>query len=283
MAAHGLSSDEFDEIKADFDALDADGSGAVDAAEVRTLLAKERGGAQPSEAEVAAMMGQFDLDASGTVTLAEYVQALCAPPPPLSPPPPPPPPMDEATSNALNAVFTLLDEDGSDHIEEMEGLAIGKALGCINPAAYWADLAKMDADGDGKVSRDEYLRGMHGIELSRAQLLREELSIKLAARAVQGARAPPPKPKLPSTASKAEIMAAHGLSSDEFDEIKADFDALDADGSGAVDAAEVRTLLAKERGGAQPSEAEVAAMMGQFDLDASGTVAFVEYVTVLMT
>ena len=54
-----------------------------------------------------------------------------------------------------------------------------------------------------------------------------------------------------------EIAAQLGLRDDEIAEMKADFDAMDTDGSGAVDAEEVRANLAKERNGKAPTEEEV--------------------------
>jgi Ca2+-binding EF-hand superfamily protein len=71
-----LSDEEYAELKADFDEIDTNKSGSVDISEVRTLLTKERNGTAPTEAEVEEMMGSFDKDADGQVTLVEYLAAL---------------------------------------------------------------------------------------------------------------------------------------------------------------------------------------------------------------
>lgn len=67
-------------------------------------------------------------------------------------------------------------------------MAIGRALGLANPNDYWAELREMDTDGDGKISRAEYLAGMAGMDAGKAQMLREELATKLANKAVQSER-----------------------------------------------------------------------------------------------
>jgi Ca2+-binding EF-hand superfamily protein len=53
-----------------FDEFDDDGSGELDAVEVRLLLAAE--GYELDEAEVAAVMARFDVDEGGTLDREEY-------------------------------------------------------------------------------------------------------------------------------------------------------------------------------------------------------------------
>ena len=159
--------------------LVAHSNGAIDAAEVAKAL-------KLSEADADGLLAQFDLDQNGTATFAEYCQALCAPV--NSGAGSPTGKTVAAQRGALNAVFDLLDGDGDGHIEEAEAVAIGRALGLANPNDYWAELREMDTDGDGKISRAEYLAGMAGMDAGKAQMLREELATKLANKAVQSER-----------------------------------------------------------------------------------------------
>ena len=62
---------DFFDLRAQFAALDADGSGAIDRTELRALLARATGAA-PSEAELAAMMRAADADGDGTIDYDEF-------------------------------------------------------------------------------------------------------------------------------------------------------------------------------------------------------------------
>ncbi len=44
---------------------------------------------------------------------------------------------------------------------------------------------------------------------------------------------------VPGTASKQDVIKAYAISEEEYDEIKRDFDEMDADNSGFVDGAEI--------------------------------------------
>lgn len=78
---------------------------------------------------------------------------------------------------------------------------------------------------------------------------------------------PPPKPTLAADASKEDVCKTLGLAAEEYDEMKKDFDEMDADKSGTVDKAEMAASLAKERGGKTPSEDEVKGMLQMLDQD----------------
>ena len=200
MKAYAISEEEYDEIKRDFDEMDADKSGFVDGAEIAVSLKKERGGQAQSDEEVAAALKTFDSDADGKITFLEYVGALGYQP------------IREkaaasaATVNAamrapLEWVFEQLDDDGSGFIEEREGLKVGKWLGGGGGdlLAFWTKMkADMDTDGDGKISKEEFVTwmGTKGcLHPTAALQLKDEVQSKLNQAKLQQ---PYPKRLIPS-------------------------------------------------------------------------------------
>ena len=89
------------------------------------------------------------------------------------------------TARHLTAVFKLLDFDSSGYIEEVEGMRIGKTLGYQPVFEYWEELKKLDTDGDGKISLQEFLKGNEGMDAKKAVQLKETLEGKLANLAAQ--------------------------------------------------------------------------------------------------
>ena len=69
IKAYAISEEEYDEIKRDFDEMDADKSGFVDGAEIAVSLKKERGGQAQSDEEVAAALEVQKLSADTPIEL----------------------------------------------------------------------------------------------------------------------------------------------------------------------------------------------------------------------
>ncbi|GBF96832.1 calcium-dependent kinase-like [Raphidocelis subcapitata] len=146
-----------------FSRLDPGGSGRVPfevaAAELRD------GGYDLSESEIRTLLLQFDLDRDGTIDLAEWVSAL----------------MDWAKvekrqewESWVHKVFDQFDADGSSRIsnEELARVlcaASGDEELCI-PDAVPAALRRVDADGDGYVSFEEFLAMLHTSEAEALEL-----------------------------------------------------------------------------------------------------------------
>jgi len=96
------------------------------------------------------------------------------------------PSIDTAVRDPLEWVFDQLDDDGSGFIEEREGLRIGKWLGggSGDLSAFWLKMkADMDSDGDGKISKQEFVTWMATNTCSdpaTALRLKEEVQSKLS-------------------------------------------------------------------------------------------------------
>jgi len=77
-----LDENEIAELQRDFEDIDHDGSGWIDAAEVAQLLTKERHGqrgwfAHPTAEEVQHTVAQYDQNRDNQITFREYVTTLC--------------------------------------------------------------------------------------------------------------------------------------------------------------------------------------------------------------
>jgi hypothetical protein len=111
--------------------------------------------------------------------------------------------------------------------------------------------------------------------------LKDEVQSKLNQAKLQQPYPKRPVPSLSASAGKDEVCSTLGLAPEEYDEMRADFDAMDADRSGVVDKSEIVESLKKERGGQAPSAEDVDGMLAMLDMDGDGKVTFVEYVTAL--
>ena len=88
---------------------------------------------------------------------------------------------DDELRTVLGQIFDLLDADKSGHIEEAEGLAIAHHMGSSDKVAFWESMIRdMDTDGDGKISKLEYIdfNVSSGMKLKGAQMLKTELMDK---------------------------------------------------------------------------------------------------------
>jgi Ca2+-binding EF-hand superfamily protein len=74
---------------------------------------------------------------------------------------------------------------------------------------------------------------------------------------------------------KKEKKDANGLTEEQKGEIREAFDLFDADGGGTIDTAELKVAIRAL--GMEPTDEEVAKMIADVDVDASGTIDFEEF------
>lgn len=133
------------ECRAAFDAVDRDGNGRLDGAELGLMLA--RLGTRIDPAIQDDLMGSLDLDQDGTISFPEFALTLfgAIDPGKLSP--------------ALRLLFDVVDRDGSGELEPRE---LGRALARLgrerSPEEVEKIVQQADLDKSGALELAEFLR-----------------------------------------------------------------------------------------------------------------------------
>jgi len=138
-----LAPDVVEELRAAFAAYDTDGNGTIDLAELKQMMVAL--GAPEGEAE--RQMAAVDTSGNGVVTFAMFCTAVG--------------PIYEHSDSALRRAFGLFDVDGSGFIEKNEVRGMLTKLAFIQADAPDSVVDKVmafaDADGDGRVSYEEFV------------------------------------------------------------------------------------------------------------------------------
>merc|ERR1719454_2268550 len=138
MGAGDLTVQQKQEIKEAFDLFDTDGSGSIDANELKTAMRAL--GFAPKKEEISRMLGDLDIDGNGTVEHMEF-EGLMAGKMSGSDP-----------KSEILKTFAVI-ADGNDKISVQNLAAIAKELGesmTEDDLQDWIDEA--DTDGDGQIS-----------------------------------------------------------------------------------------------------------------------------------
>ena len=183
---------------------------------------------------------------------------------------------------ALEWVFNALDSDGSGYIERQEGLITAKYLGAADKSEFWDTMLKeMDSDGDGKISKEEYVLWMFEKKAMRRELaeqLKEEIALKLNQHKALAAAASAPVDDLdieeiPMDGSAA--VAAPAAPAGKGLALQAKFKALDLDGDGSITKEELQDFHA------MLSEDQIAKLFAKADKDGSNSITFDEFCAVV--
>ncbi|AHH94724.1 calcium binding protein CalD [Kutzneria viridogrisea] len=155
-------------VESVFNALDHDGNGLIERQDMTILSAGiievfELGEDSPHRAAVTAtheawweqIRSGADADGDGSVTRAEFTAAvdrgLLTDPGYL-----------DVVTAAANASFDAADIDHDGFLDRTELVAVYSGAGIAAAIAYSA-FNQMDTDGDGRVSRAEWQRSVHGV------------------------------------------------------------------------------------------------------------------------
>merc|ERR1712216_887402 len=125
--------DQKKEVKEAFDLFDTDGSGAIDAKELK--IAMQALGFEPTTEEVAKMVKDIDIDGNATV-------------------------------EEMKKAFALYDADGKGKIVVADMIRVAKELGeNLSKEELQGILDESDRDGNGTLTEDEFVRVMRNQQL----------------------------------------------------------------------------------------------------------------------
>ncbi|CAI8038001.1 Centrin-1 [Geodia barretti] len=142
-----LTEEQKQEIREAFDLFDADGSGAIDAKELK--VAMRALGFEPKKEEIRRMIADIDKDGSGTIDFNEFLHMMTAK-------------MGEKDSKEeILKAFRLFDDDETGKISFNNLKRVAKELGeNLTDEELQEMIDEADKDGDSEVSEAEFLRIM---------------------------------------------------------------------------------------------------------------------------
>ena len=150
MAFH-LTGEEFEAIKAAYLQVDKDKNGVISETELVDAALDQIENC--TEEDIAAIKGMCDLDGDGTISFCEFLTMMAEFQ------------YDKGQSEiGLKAMFKAFDRNGDGALSKDEITRAWKMF--INPDSETADkdidecMAKCDLDGDGKISYDEFVKGV---------------------------------------------------------------------------------------------------------------------------
>ena len=142
-----LTEEQKQEIREAFDLFDTDGSGTIDAKELK--VAMRALGFEPKKEEIKKMISDIDKDGSGTIDFSEFLEMMTAK-------------MSERDSREeILKAFRLFDDDETGKISFRNLKRVAKELGeNMTDEELQEMIDEADRDGDGEISEDEFLRIM---------------------------------------------------------------------------------------------------------------------------
>ena len=147
-----LTEEQKQEIHEAFDLFDTDGSGTIDAKELK--VAMRALGFEPSKDEIKRLISEVDKDGSGTVNYNEFLVMMTTK-------------MSERDSREeMIKAFRLFDDDETGKISFRNLKRVAMELGeTITDEELQEMIEEADRDGDGEVSQDEFIRVMEKTNL----------------------------------------------------------------------------------------------------------------------
>ncbi|XP_015770629.1 PREDICTED: caltractin isoform X2 [Acropora digitifera] len=142
-----LTEEQKQEIREAFDLFDTDGSGTIDAKELK--VAMRALGFEPKKEEIKKMISDIDKDGSGTIDFNEFLQMMTAK-------------MSEKDSKEeILKAFKLFDDDNTGKISFKNLKRVAKELGeNLTDEELQEMIDEADRDGDGEINEAEFLRIM---------------------------------------------------------------------------------------------------------------------------
>merc|ERR1712159_911400 len=147
MPRSTLSAEQKAEVKEAFDLFDIDGSGAIDAKELK--VAMQALGFEPTQSEVDRMVADIDIDGNSTVEFGEFVEMMEGK-------------MSEKDQvEEMKKAFKLYDVDGKGKITFKDLKRVADEVGeKMDDAEIQEIIDEADRDGDKAINEDEFIRVM---------------------------------------------------------------------------------------------------------------------------
>ena len=138
-----LTEEQKQEIREAFDLFDTDGSGSIDAKELK--VAMRALGFEPKKEEIKKMISDIDKDGSGTIDFNEFLEMMTAK-------------MGEKDSKEeILKAFRLFDDDEKGKISFRNLKRVAKELGeTMTDAELLEMIERADTDNDGEISFEEF-------------------------------------------------------------------------------------------------------------------------------
>merc|ERR1712144_181182 len=141
-----LSQTQLNEVKEAFDLFDTDGSGSIDAKELK--VAMRALGFEPKE-EIQKMIQDVDDDGSGTIEFPEFMTMMSQKI------------LNRDPKDEILKAFRLFDDDETGKISFKNLKRVAKELGeRMTDEELQEMIDEADRDGDGEVNEEEFLRIM---------------------------------------------------------------------------------------------------------------------------
>eukprot|EP01137_Pigoraptor_chileana_P028561 Opistho-2@999 len=142
-----LTEEQKQEIREAFDLFDTDGSGTIDAKELK--VAMRALGFEPKKEEIKKMIADIDKDGTGTIDFNEFLEMMTHK-------------MSEKDSKEeILKAFRLFDADETGKISFKDLKRVAKELGeNLTDEELQEMIDEADRDGDGEVNEEEFLRIM---------------------------------------------------------------------------------------------------------------------------
>eukprot|EP00916_Digyalum_oweni_P009466 GHVL01015981.1.p1 GENE.GHVL01015981.1~~GHVL01015981.1.p1 ORF type:complete len:173 (+),score=46.31 GHVL01015981.1:56-574(+) len=142
-----VTDEQKQEIKEAFDLFDTDGSGSIDAKELK--VAMRALGFEPKKEEVRKMISDVDKDGSGTIEFSDFLEMMTQK-------------MSERDPREeIAKAFRLFDDDETGKISFKNLKRVAKELGeNMTDEELQEMIDEADRDGDGEVNEEEFMRIM---------------------------------------------------------------------------------------------------------------------------
>lgn len=142
-----LTEEQKQEIKEAFDLFDTDGSGTIDAKELK--VAMRALGFEPKKEEIRRMIADVDKDGSGVIDFTEFLDMMTVKM------------ADRDPREEMLKAFRLFDDDETGRISFKNLKRVVKELGeNMTDEEIQEMIDEADRDGDGEISEEEFMRIM---------------------------------------------------------------------------------------------------------------------------